>query len=147
MHVVVKVKMAIIHGMILVRLHLYQVLENYQALLRWIFHWANFYGKRQHFELHWHFEIALQKINSSLPKTVKWHRVSNCSFKLCTERALKAICFSLQFYYLEVLNQDGTPSRATAMTPSFCQGVICQDWSCGLDDKSGQLQTKDSHIS
>ena len=44
------------------------------------------------------------------------------SFKLFfqavyTEWALKAICFSLQFYYLEVLNQDGTPSRATAMTP------------------------------
>ena len=50
----------------------------------------------------------------------------------------KAIWFSLQFYYLEVLNQDGTPSRAT---------VICPDWSSGLDAKSWQPQTKDSHIS
>ena len=45
-------------------------------------------------------------------------------FQAVYERALKAICFSLQFYYLEVLNQDGTLSCATAMT-SLCQGVIC----------------------
>ena len=58
-------------------------------------------------------------------KTVKWHRVLNCSFKLCTERALKAICFSLQFYYLEVLDQIRTPSGRSARTYSFHQGVIC----------------------
>ena len=33
------------------------------------FNWANFYGKRQHFVLHWHFEIALQKKGKKVCKT------------------------------------------------------------------------------
>ena len=38
----------------------------------------------------------------------------------------KSLFVSLQFLYLEALNQDGTPSPTTARTPSFCQGAICQ---------------------
>ena len=37
----------------------------------------------------------------------------NCSFELCSERALKAIYFSLHFYYLEVLDQ-GEPLQVEA---------------------------------
>ena len=42
-------------------------------------------------------------------------------------RALEAIYFSLQFYYLEVLDQDGTPSHATAMTPLSAKGMLSHD--------------------
>ena len=80
--------------------------------------------------------MALQKINSTLPKTVKWHRVSNWFFKLCsvcTERAPKAICFSLQFYCLEALDQDRTLSGRRSRTHSFHQGVICWNLSSRLE--------------
>ena len=46
---------------------------------------------------------------------------------------LKAICFSVQYCHLEVLDQGLTPSGRSARTHSFHHGVICQIWSIGLE--------------
>ena len=84
-----------------VRFHFNDPWHYYQALLWWIFQLGKFLWEKATLWITLTFwKSSSKKIKSSLQKNIKWHRVSNGFFKLCTERALKVMCFSLQFYYL-----------------------------------------------
>ena len=89
--------------------------------------------------------VALQKNNFCS---------KNCQMAQSFELFFQAVYWEgpkSHLLFPSVLLLRGIGSRWNPVTcnrnASFCQGVICPDWSSGLDAKSWQPQTKDCHIS
>ena len=110
-------------------------LENYQAFALVNFSTGQIFMGKGNTLNYIDILIALKKLIHLCQKpandTQFWIVLSSCA--VCPERALKAICFSLQFYYLEVLDLSRTPSGRSPRTHSFHQGAICYNWSSGLE--------------